>query len=92
LNAAINFEECDILVPVNLITRRMSDGTLGRVAQELTLVHAKEKAEITDIEAFGVILCWKGSKVPGFKPVTTKLDGFDSLKLGLLDKFRNFFF
>jgi hypothetical protein len=42
-------------------------------------MNTEEKTEITDIETLGVIFLWESCEVPGFQPVSSKLDTLNSL-------------
>ena len=92
LGCAIKLKKGDVFIPVDFITGRKSYSAAKRVSFHFFLMNTKEKAKVANVETFGMILLWKGCKVPRFKPVLTKLNRFNSFKLCLSNEFINFFF
>jgi hypothetical protein len=55
-------------------------------------MNTKEQTKITNVETLAMIFLRERSEIPGFKPMSTKLNRFDSLYFGCVDERSNFFF
>jgi len=65
LDTPIDLEKSNVFVSVNFVAWRVPDSALGRVAQKFSLVNTEEEAEVTNVEALCVVLCWQRGEVPG---------------------------
>lgn len=71
------------LVPVDLITRRMSKGTNFRMAFEFYIQSEEAEAEITDVQTVKVVVVYGiWTEIPSVSSEFSHLEAKDSLELG----------
>lgn len=80
------------MVPVNFISRGVSNFTILRMPEHFSFMDTKEQTKVTNVETLAMIFLREGGEVPGLKPMGTKLDRFNSFDLGLVDECSHLFF
>ena len=82
---AVDLEDCHLvfLVAVDLISGRVEEGAILRVAVELDLKGEEAEAEVADVEAVEVVVVdGVGAEVPGVSGVLAELEPEDGLVFG----------